>query len=185
MTTANNKTFEKYNKNSIFIETGSYLGDGIYQALYSGYDKIISIELSNKLYLHCKNRFINHSNVMLYNGDSSDILGELLEDIDVPVTFWLDGHYSSGMTQRGKLMSPLMEELDIIKNHHINNHTILIDDMRCWKKEDPDYNFGEKEIKDKIKQINKKYTIEYIDGFIPNDILVADIKTKLKKEIKL
>ena len=46
--------FQKY-INNYFIETGSYLGDGIQQAIDAGFKNIISIELSDKYFNICKN----------------------------------------------------------------------------------------------------------------------------------
>jgi len=174
--TANTETFKKYKTNNIFIETGSYIGDGINQAIEAGYNKIISIELGHQLYEGCVKRFKDNDIVSLFQGDSSDVLNLILKDINSPATFWLDGHWSGGITARGKLISPIMQELDIIKNHTINTHTILIDDMRCWQHEWKDFSFGKDEIEQKVKQINDKYIIEYVDGHIPNDILVAYVK---------
>ena len=50
------ETFSKY-KNKYFIETGSHLGNGIQQALDAGFDNVISIELSDKYFGICENKF--------------------------------------------------------------------------------------------------------------------------------
>ena len=41
------ENFKKY-PNPVFVETGSLMGDGIQQALEAGFQKVISIELSEK-----------------------------------------------------------------------------------------------------------------------------------------
>jgi len=46
--------------NPVFIETGSYTGDGIQAALNSGFTKVISIELVPHYYNLCKKRFQNN-----------------------------------------------------------------------------------------------------------------------------
>lgn len=164
--------FKKY-KNDIFVESGSYAGDGIQFALEAEFDKIYSIELSEFYYKLCLKRFENVKQVNLLFGDSSIILYDIIKKINEPITFWLDGHYSGGNTAIGKYTSPLMQELDQIKNHNINNHIIIIDDMRCWKDNDPDYGFSETDIINKLKEINLNYKFIYENGLIPNDVLIA------------
>ena len=65
--------------------------------------------------------------------------------------------------------------MEIIKNHPIKNHTIIIDDLRCWVK--PDYSFDVNDVLTFVKSINPDYEIFYEDGHVPNDIMVA-IKIK-------
>jgi hypothetical protein len=162
--------FKKY-KNDYFIETGSHVGEGIKKAIEAGFTNIISIELSEYYYNICKRMFQGRTDITLYLGDSEDVLGKIISNINVPITFWLDGHNSGGNTAWGKHESPLMQELEIIKNHHIKTHTIIIDDMWCWKK--PHYDFDEDDIRLFVKEINKEYEMIYENG---TDILVAYIK---------
>jgi hypothetical protein len=63
------ETFKKY-LNPIFIETGSWIGDGIQQASDAGFKKIISIELSDKYYNYTTDRFSKNENVKVVLGDS-------------------------------------------------------------------------------------------------------------------
>jgi hypothetical protein len=168
------ENFSKY-PNQIFIETGSFLGDGIQQALDAGFKNVISIELSDKYFDICTNRFINNPNVKIVKGDSFKVLPDILKDINVPVTFWLDGHHSCGDTALGEHWAPLMQEMDVIKNHHIKTHTIMIDDMRCWELPNPVHGFYKEDILKKIVEINSNYKLTYEDGLQENDILVAHI----------
>lgn len=85
------EVFKKY-LNDMFIETGSYLGDGIQQALNAGFQNIISIELSDKYYSISTNRFINNHNIKIIKGDSYKVLPDIIKDINTNITFWLDGH---------------------------------------------------------------------------------------------
>jgi hypothetical protein len=162
--------FEKY-LNRVFVETGSYLGDGIRKALEAGFESIYSIELSEKYYNHCKIRFCDFDNIMLINGDSSD----KLRDIEIcnyeSVTFWLDGHYSGDDTAIGESNTPLLKELAIIGSFMIKTHTILIDDLRGWSK--AIHGFDTVDLMKIIKAINKDYFFTFEDGYIENDILVA------------
>lgn len=166
------EVFKKY-PNSYFIETGSYLGEGIDNAIKAGFENIISIELSKKYFDICQYRFKNYANVKIYYGDSYKILPEIINNINKPITFWLDGHHSAGDTALGDYYAPLLQELDAIREHSINTHTIMIDDMRCWAEPNPVHGFFYPNIIDKLHSINPNYTLTYEDGFVEKDVLVA------------
>jgi len=162
--------FRKY-INPVFIETGSYLGDGIQQAIDAGFKKIYSIELSRNFYTHCCDRFEKNEIVHCICGDSGEKLFEVMEEQNEQITFWLDGHYSGGDTAIGPENTPLLRELEAIKRHPIKTHTILIDDLRGWIRELR--GFDTLDLMKKILEINPDYVFTLEDGFIPNDILVA------------
>lgn len=168
------ENFRKY-PNKIFIETGSFIGDGIQQALDAGFENIISIELSDKYYNISNNRFINDHRVKVIKGDSYKVLPEILKNINTPVTFWLDGHHSCGDTALGDYWAPLIQELDVIKGHSVKTHTIMIDDMRCWEEPNPVHGFYKNDIFNKLKEINPDYNLTYEDGLQKDDVLVAHI----------
>lgn len=122
------------NKNNHFIETGSLYGDGIQIALESGFKKIISIEIDKSLYEHCVNRFQNNPEVEVVLGDSAFVLEKLLNDFrDTSFTYWLDGHYSGGITGFGIKEFPIMEELKAILQRNVENEVIYIDDLRILR----------------------------------------------------
>ena len=56
-------------KTNHYIETGTYLGNGIKHVL-NNYENIHSIELSEKWYQHNIEQFKNNNNVKMYLGDS-------------------------------------------------------------------------------------------------------------------
>jgi hypothetical protein len=58
-------------------------------------------------------------------------LPELLARVHEPALFWLDGHYSGGLTARGAKDTPLLEEIEAIAHHGVPGHVVLIDDARC------------------------------------------------------
>jgi hypothetical protein len=98
-----------------------------------------------------------------------------MENVNEQVTFWLDGHHSCGDTALGEYWAPLMQELDVIKNHSIKTHTIMIDDMRCWEEPNTTHGFYKEDIFKKLMEINSEYKFTYEDGDQENDILVAHI----------
>jgi hypothetical protein len=152
--------FMKY-KNDYFIESGSHKGDGIQMALDAGFSKIYSVELAPHFYQLCKKRFSKNKNVVVLEGDSSKEFDAILAKIDAPATFWLDGHYSWG-------------ELDAIMKHSIKNHTILIDDVRQFGTVEFDF-LTLDQIIQKIREINPKYAFSFEDGYVKNDVLVAQV----------
>jgi len=125
---------EKYESQfdaKIFIETGTYLGDTVF-ALKDKFKKLISIELDINLFEKSKERLGPYKHIELIQGDSSKVLPSIINEINEPILFWLDGHYSGIGTAKGEGNTPILKELDIILNHHIKNHVILIDDARCF-----------------------------------------------------
>lgn len=172
---SNTENFKRH-INDIFVETGSLIGDGVQQALEAGFNNIISIELSDKYFAATTRRFFANPKVKIVQGDSYKILPIVLSGIDKKITFWLDGHHSCGDTALGDHWAPLMQELDAIKNHPIKNHTIMIDDMRCWEDPNPVHGFFKDDIYKKLKEINSEYEYEFLDGHQENDILVAYIR---------
>ena len=127
------KVFIKYGiKNAIWVETGTYLGTTT-KYLSDLFPHVYSIEPELNLYtLACK-RF-EGKNVTLFNDVSEKILPTLLPKLRGNVNFWLDGHYSAGVTFKGEKDCPLKEELQAIEQNFFNfdKLTILIDDVRCF-----------------------------------------------------
>ena len=141
-----------------FIETGTFLGDMV-SSQKDNFQSIISIELSKTLYEYSKKRFCTNDKVKIINGDSGQVLKKVLaEFIDKPAIFWLDGHFSNGITAKGEKECPILEELNAIFNSRPLDHVILIDDARCFTGSG-DYPSIEA-VTNKIKSYNKKYTLE-------------------------
>jgi len=121
---------EKYEL-KILIETGTLFGDMV-EAMKGNFSQIYSIELSEELYEKAKKRFNGDGNVRIIHGDSGVELGELVTMIKDPALFWLDGHYSAGVTAKGDKDTPIYEELTHIFNTPNRGHVIIIDDARCF-----------------------------------------------------
>ena len=115
----------------IFFETGTYLGDMI-QAVKNDFRHIYSVELSECLYQRVQLRFKKDHHIIFLQGDSGKVIRETLKQIKEPCLFWLDAHYSGGITTTGNKHSPIIEEINTILKHPIKNHVILIDDARMF-----------------------------------------------------
>lgn len=116
---------------NILVETGTYYGDMIY-SLRRHFSRIFSIELSGELYEKAVKRFRGIHNITLIHGDSALCLAGLIPKLDCPTLFWLDGHYSGGVTAMADRETPILEELRHISCSPIRGHVIVIDDSRCF-----------------------------------------------------
>lgn len=172
---ASPELFDKY-PNKYFVESGTYVGTGLEMALAAGYEKLYSIELDPGLCENAQALFSQFPQVKIIHGDSGAVLPSLLQEIDAPATFWLDGHYSGDGTAKGDTHSPILKELEAIKLHPIKSHTILIDDIRDLGSIHFDYVTLGQLIK-VLLTINPEYTIRLEDGHFKNDVLVAVIDT--------
>ena len=125
-----------------------------------------------------------NNRVKLINGDSGVEIGKILKNIDESCCFWLDAHSGKESYARGAIDVPLIQELQHIKNHHIKNHIIAIDDAHLFGKKQYnkqgelvcDYsNVPYEVVKKHILEINSKYDIgiykpydmEMVIAFIP------------------
>lgn len=111
------------------VETGTYKGEMVF-AMKRSFQRIFSIELDPLLCEQAQQRFTSSSHITISQGNSATILPEILAQITAPSLFWLDAHFSGGVTARGDLDTPIIQELKLILDHPIKEHVILIDDAR-------------------------------------------------------
>jgi hypothetical protein len=152
----------KYNLHTL-IETGTYLGEMI-EATKDCFTKIVSIELAQKLYERAITKFRESSHIQLYLGDSAKVLPEILSGINEPCLFWLDAHYSGGITTKGDRVTPIMEELNIILGRKQQDDILLIDDARGFTGSN-DYPTVD-EVICLVKKYDSVYLIENINDII-------------------
>lgn len=172
-TTLKKDVLEKY-KSSYFFETGTLNGEAIKLALEVGFEKIFSIEIDETLYIENYKRFFEEiisGKVNLFLGDTIKIMPQILEKIDKKTTFWLDAHVDGGPS--GIKKCPLYEEIDFIKNTNMKEHSILIDDIRCFGGGWWGDGISLETLEEKLKEVNSNYIIKKEDGHIPQDVLVA------------
>ena len=115
-----------------FDETGTYMGKTIFN-LEPYFNKLYTIEIKEQFYKRAKNLY-NGNKINFILGDSSEQLISLCEKLETSTIFFLDGHWSSGNTGRGKKDCPLYEELGAIINSFKHNAIIIIDDVRLFGK---------------------------------------------------
>lgn len=114
-----------------FVETGTFTGEMV-AAMRPHFRRIISIEMAPDIHDRARARFGGDSRVELLLGDSSVVLPRVLEQIQDPALFWLDGHFMGGNTARGHDDSPVQAEMTALLAHPVRRHLVLIDDARLF-----------------------------------------------------
>ena len=118
---------------STWIETGTYLGSTT-KFLSKFANVVYSIEPDINLYNLATANLRKFSNITILNGTSENLLSPLLKNIYGDINFWLDGHYSAGLTYQGENETPIKYELDAISENinNFNKISIFVDDIRCF-----------------------------------------------------
>lgn len=114
-----------------FVETGTYLGDMTWE-FRNDFQRIHSIEVEPHLCGLASRRFRHFDHVTIHQGDSSAILPALVPTVNGATLYWLDGHYSAGITGAGVSHCPIVAELEAIYHFSRGPFTIVIDDARCF-----------------------------------------------------
>ena len=117
--------------NATWVETGTYRGDTS-ALLVKNSRMVYTIEPSQQLFESAVIRFKDTPNISVIQGLSENVLPHLLPNLTGSINFYLDGHYSTGITYQGPKDSPLLEELLCIQSflHKFSQIVILIDDVR-------------------------------------------------------
>jgi hypothetical protein len=113
------------------VETGTYLGDMV-EAMQHTFTRIYSVELDRDLHERAQARFAGREHIHLLQGDSGAVLLTVLQKLREPTLFWLDGHWSGGITAKGEKETPIVAECEAVLSHPVRGHVILIDDARCF-----------------------------------------------------
>ncbi|CAB4943471.1 MAG: hypothetical protein F2812_16840 [Actinobacteria bacterium] len=114
-----------------FVETGTYRGDTL--ALVGKLvARAISIELDERLADLARKRFSRVPQVEIITGDSAQVLPGVVDDLSNVALFWLDGHFSDGVTALGDQVTPIEQELRTVLRPGGVDHIVLIDDERLF-----------------------------------------------------
>ena len=115
---------------AIAIETGTYRGDST-DVLAGFFPEVISIERDVDLAKSAAKRFVGKENIRVLEGSSLDLLNVIMPDRERPTLFWLDAHYSGGVTAGNNDPCPLIDEIILISRRRTADNTVvLIDDAR-------------------------------------------------------
>ena len=113
-----------------FVETGTFYAEtAIWASKY--FRKVFTIEYSRDLYEKAINKFNRIDNVEFNWGDSRGELRNIVEKLNGSSVFWLDAHWSGGLTYGKNDQCPLIEEINIL-NCSKSENFIFIDDARLF-----------------------------------------------------
>lgn len=143
-----------------FVETGTNDAQTVI-AVDDLFDHLYTIEIGRHIFEANKKLLSGYPKITALRGDSAKLLPGLLEKINAPCLFWLDGHFCGDA--RGDKDTPVMEELETIFKTNMK-HIILIDDARLYGR-DPEYPTLEW-----VRDIATSQDIEY-DFSYANDIM--------------
>ena len=113
----------------VLIETGTFEGE-MARKCREAFGAIHTIELDAKLAERAARRLGRWDWIHVHTGDSATLLPALLERIESPILFWLDGHYSGEGTAHGAKETPLHEEIEAIAARGRAGDVVLVDDAR-------------------------------------------------------
>lgn len=127
-------------QNVTWVETGTYKGD-MTQEFAKRARHVVTIEPEPSLYLSAKQRFLDVANVTVLRGTSEEVLPTVLPEVKSPVRFWLDGHFSAGVTFQGDIDTPIRAELKAIEEflEGWDDVSIFVDDVRCFDQSTEDF----------------------------------------------
>jgi len=114
------------------VETGTQAGATL-AATLDYFTRLYSIEIYEPSVAAARRRFAAFPKVSIIHGDSATALPALVKTIEEPVLFWLDGHYSGKGTGMGEEHSPIVAEVEHIRQlRPPGRDAIIIDDARLF-----------------------------------------------------
>ncbi len=116
------------------VETGTFRGVTA-RGLAGVFPSVITIELSEELHRTATRSLADVPQVQLVQGHSVERLREV-QDPSVATLYFLDGHWSGGMTDGVDDQCPVIEELTTIGQSHPND-CFIIDDARLFTSAPP------------------------------------------------
>lgn len=179
----------KHFLNYALIETGSgALGHGIQSALTAGFKKVYSVDINPQSVQECKALFKNDNRVQIDCADCEYWLQEILCQVSVPCTIYLDANGAADETEH-----PFDSSVRAIARNGHKHHIILVDDMNhgkvSWEELVNELRLPTSRYIPQLRKINPDYVFYLIDTHLedlshvfPSWVLVADpIKDRFPK----
>lgn len=120
----------------VFVETGTFYGDGVQCALEEGFTELHSIELNPHYVGLARERFKGQP-VTIWEGASVARLPDLLLKIQgKKALWWLDAHLQDvyGLPMEAAHPLPLEQELQLItSSRDVSGDLFIIDDLRIYE----------------------------------------------------
>jgi len=113
-----------------FVETGTYQAG---TALWASgqFQQVYTIEAAKTLYDQAVAKFSTVANLHFHHGDSRECLRQIQQSLNGPALYWLDAHWSGGVTFGQGDECPLLSEIEQV-NQGAADSIILIDDARLF-----------------------------------------------------
>lgn len=115
----------------VFVEAGTYRGDTV-KFMLPHAERIVSVELDQRLYDRARRRFASTPSVDIRFGDAADIVPEVVAAESSPALLFLDGHYSGPGTAEGEEVEPAEQILERLGRVAPPGTTIVVDDLRLF-----------------------------------------------------
>lgn len=115
----------------VFVETGTYEGEGVAAALEAGFKEVHSIEAAPEFHQRCVRRFeaeIAAGHVSIHLGKSQDVLDPVIKSIAGPICYWLDAHFQGQPVGENCALDG--ETIALRNNRRHEMDCVLIDDIR-------------------------------------------------------
>jgi hypothetical protein len=112
-----------------FFETGSFMGNTAAWAA-ERFAQVVTVDRSLEYFGLAKARFAHLPHVHALFGDSRHHLRQLAHSLP-PTMFWLDAHWSGGLTAGEDDECPLLGEIAVVAPD-LDRHCVLIDDARLF-----------------------------------------------------
>ena len=147
--------------NPVFVETGTYTGLTIQKALDAGFKEIHSIEISEQLHSNSRAMYRDLPSVHTYCGNSADVLTQILPLITEPATFWLDAHNFEFCPDKvSGNPFPLMDEIRCLSTKREIVHTVLVDDLPCFRT----FHYDLDAVRSALLKINSRFRFEILEN---------------------
>ncbi len=164
------KLKEVYGINN-FIETGTYQGHTAYWASQI-FEQVFTIEYSQDIYQKVTEKYCHIKNIDFLYGDSRNLLDSTVSQLESSSLFWLDAHWSGGLTYGERDECPLIAEIEVI-NCSDCEHFIFIDDARLFLSPPPQPHLPQQwpDISAVLNLLNSGKNSRYI--VIVDDVIIA------------
>jgi hypothetical protein len=169
---------ENFKDYPIFVETGTYNGETIFQVEHL-FDKLYTVEINKEIYETTKRSYKGNKINFLF-GDSGVVVKNILNECNNKVLFFLDAHASGGNLcnfEITPLYTPLEQEIMNINTFSKHESLIIVDDCRALgTKNNGNWEFiNESVIKDILKE--RLLNLYYLDcGDFKNDRMIIHIR---------
>jgi len=108
----------------VLVETGTNYAHMLY-VNQNRFREIYSIELDDRKAESARRKASSHPNIRVLQGNSANVLPQLLPALKESCLFWLDAHDFD-------IATPVKQELDAIYKYPAQGHVLLIDDARWF-----------------------------------------------------